>query len=93
VSPITAAAPPPPVPTPAAEHVDSRVARRRKQAELLKKGQDLRSVNAGTGGGTAKQKRFWKDVLVKETDGMINSCRFNGMRVAFSRSAVKIMVR
>jgi hypothetical protein len=70
VAPITASGPPPTAPVPSAEHVDSRVARRRKQAELLKKGQDLRAVAAGTGGGSAKHKRFWKDVHVRHTDGM-----------------------
>jgi ATP synthase F1 complex assembly factor 2 len=35
----------------------------------LQKGQDLRAVAAGTGGGSAKHKRFWKDVHVKHTDG------------------------
>jgi len=69
VAPIIASGPPPTAPIPSAEHVDSRVARRRKQAELLKKGQDLRAVSAGTGGGSAKTKRFWKDVHVKHTDG------------------------
>jgi len=70
VAPITASGPPPTAPVPSAEHVDSRVARRRKQAELLKKGRDLRAVASGTGGGTAKLKRFWKDVHVKDTEGM-----------------------
>ena len=71
VAPITASGPPPTAPVPSAEHVDSRVARRRKQAELLQKGQDLRAVAAGTGGGSAKHKRFWKDVHVKHTDGKV----------------------
>ena len=70
VAPITAPGPPPTAPLPSAEHVDSRVARRRKQAELLKRGQDLRSVAGGTGGGSAKTKRFWKDVHVQHADGM-----------------------
>ncbi len=70
VSPITASGPPPTAPIPSAEHVDSRVARRRKQAELLKRGQDLRAVAAGTGGGTAKTKRFWQNVHVKSAHGM-----------------------
>lgn len=69
VVPITATGPPPSAPVPSAEHVDSRVARRRKQAELLKRGQDLKAVSGGTGGGTAKQKRFWKDVHVTKVDG------------------------
>ncbi|KAF8864675.1 ATP12-domain-containing protein [Acephala macrosclerotiorum] len=68
VAPITASGPPPSAPIASAEHVDSRVARRRKQAELLKKGQDLRAVAAGSGGGSAKTKRFWKHVHVKQVD-------------------------
>jgi len=68
VHPITASGPPPSAPVPSAEHVDARVARRRKQAELLKRGQDLRAVAGGSGGGTAKTKRFWKDVHVKQAD-------------------------
>ncbi|KAK2626580.1 hypothetical protein QTJ16_003755 [Diplocarpon rosae] len=70
VQPITASGPPPKVPVPSAEHVDSRVARRRKQAELLKRGMDLRAVAGGTGGGSAKTKRFWREVHVKQTDGL-----------------------
>jgi ATP synthase F1 complex assembly factor 2 len=69
VAPITASGPPPSAPIASADHVDSRVARRRKQAELLKRGRDLKSIAAGSGGGTAKQKRFWKDVHVKHADG------------------------
>ncbi|KAL3426543.1 ATP12 ATPase family protein [Phlyctema vagabunda] len=68
VQPITASGPPPTAPTPSAEHVDARVARRRKQAELLERGRDMRAVAAGTGGGSAKTKRFWQDVHVTHTD-------------------------
>ncbi|KAH6710685.1 hypothetical protein DL95DRAFT_351021 [Leptodontidium sp. 2 PMI_412] len=68
VQPITASGPPPKVPVPSAEHVDSRVARRRKQAELLKRGLDLRAIAGGSGGGSAKTKRFWKEVHVKHAD-------------------------
>ena len=67
------AGPPPPPPVPSAEHVDSRVARRRKQAELLKRGQDLRAIAGGKGSGTAKTKRFWKDVHVNHAEGMLIS--------------------
>ncbi|EHK96456.1 putative protein atp12, mitochondrial [Glarea lozoyensis 74030] len=66
---ITASGPPPKPPAPSADHVDARVARRRKQAELLKRGRDMRAVEGGKGGGTAKTKRFWKDVHVKEVEG------------------------
>jgi ATP synthase F1 complex assembly factor 2 len=30
----------------------------------------MRAIAGGTGGGSAKHKRFWKDVHVKHTDGM-----------------------
>ncbi|KAF7898646.1 hypothetical protein EAF00_005092 [Botryotinia globosa] len=65
---FTASGPPPAAPTPSAEHVGIRVARKRKQAELLKKGQDMRDVANGKGRGTAKLKRFWKDVNVQDTE-------------------------
>ncbi|QSZ34829.1 hypothetical protein DSL72_007688 [Monilinia vaccinii-corymbosi] len=68
VAPAAFTAPGPPPPPPNAGHVDIRVARRRKQAELLKKGQDMRAVASGRGGGTAKMKRFWKDVHVQHTE-------------------------
>merc|ERR1712093_464227 len=68
VQPLTASGPPPKVPIPSAEHVDSRVARRRKQAELLKRGLDLKAIAGGTGGGSAKTKRFWREVHVKSVD-------------------------
>ncbi|KAM3078725.1 ATP synthase mitochondrial F1 complex assembly factor 2 [Clarireedia jacksonii] len=61
---FTASGPPPGPPSPSAEHVDARVARRRKQAELLKRGQDMKAIASGKGGGTAKLKRFWKDVHI-----------------------------
>ncbi|PVH80157.1 ATP12-domain-containing protein [Cadophora sp. DSE1049] len=68
VQPLTASGPPPKVPIPSAEHVDSRVARRRKQAELLKRGLDLKAIAGGTGGGSAKTKRFWREVGVRSVD-------------------------
>ncbi|KAH7409595.1 hypothetical protein BKA64DRAFT_571363 [Cadophora sp. MPI-SDFR-AT-0126] len=68
VQPLTASGPPPKVPIPSAEHVDSRVARRRKQAELLKRGLDLKAIAGGTGGGSAKTKRFWREVSVRSVD-------------------------
>ncbi|KAI9814236.1 MAG: ATP synthase complex assembly protein atp12 [Pycnora praestabilis] len=62
--PVTAHGPPPSPPVPAATHSEDRVARRRKQAALLKRGQDLRASQMKP--GTAMKKRFWKDVSVKE---------------------------
>jgi hypothetical protein len=67
IVPITAHGPPPKAPQPSAEHVDARVARRRKQAELLKRGQDMRASNMKP--GSAAMKRFWKDVHVHQVEG------------------------
>jgi len=65
--PITAAGPPPSAPIPAASQYGERADRRRRQAELLKRGQDLRTSHMKP--GSAMKKRFWKDVTVKTTDG------------------------
>ncbi|KAF7554136.1 hypothetical protein G7Z17_g3108 [Cylindrodendrum hubeiense] len=70
VAPIVGTGPPPAPPEPpsAAEvNVHQRVARRRKQAEMLKHAKEIRSVSAGKTGTLTK--RFWKDVAVKELDG------------------------
>ena len=69
--PITATGPPPPAPQPAASQHGERVDRRRRQAELLKRGQDMRVSQ--TKPGTAIKKRFWKDVSVQRDDGTTQS--------------------
>ena len=69
--PITATGPPPPAPQPAASQYGERVDRRRRQAELLKRGQDMRATQ--TKPGTAIKKRFWKNVSVERDDGMAQS--------------------
>ncbi|MCJ1303347.1 ATP synthase complex assembly protein atp12 [Hypocenomyce scalaris] len=66
--PITAAGPPPSAPLPAASQYGERVDRRRRQAELLKRGQDLRASHMKP--GSVIKKRFWKDVTVHTTAGM-----------------------
>ena len=66
--PDTAAGPPPSAPIPAASQYGERVDRRRRQAELLKRGQDLRASHMKP--GSAMKKRFWKDVTVKSDSGM-----------------------
>lgn len=70
VAPITAAGPPPgpPIPEPAAINKEDRIARKKKQAELLRRGQDLKGLGTGKG-GSAATKRFWKDVNIKNVDG------------------------
>ncbi|KAL8784794.1 MAG: hypothetical protein Q9195_008893 [Heterodermia aff. obscurata] len=66
--PNTAAGPPPSAPVPAASQYGDRVDRRRQQAELLRRGQDLRASQMKP--GSAMKKRFWKDVNVEhDPDG------------------------
>ncbi|KAF2756855.1 ATP12-domain-containing protein [Pseudovirgaria hyperparasitica] len=60
-----ATGPPPEPPTPAVSEAQDRVARKLKQAELLRRGQAIRANPAKP--ATALQKRFWKDSTVKET--------------------------
>lgn len=68
VAPVVGTGPPPEPPIQPAENVHQRVARRRRQAEMLKNAKELRNASSGKGGGGLK-KRFWKDVSVKEVDG------------------------
>lgn len=76
VVPVYGTGPPPEPPVPAKDHVDSRVARRRRQAEMLRQAKDLRAA-ASTAAGAKKsgdrsgllKKRFWQHVYVKEVDG------------------------
>lgn len=81
VVPVYGTGPPPEPPTPAPEYSDAtaRIARRRRQAELLKQAKEVRAAAAAkskTGPGSADgkektglKKRFWKEVSVKEVDG------------------------
>ncbi|KAF2430863.1 ATP12-domain-containing protein [Tothia fuscella] len=61
----TAPAPPPPAPVPQLSTPEERLQRKRKNAELLKRGQELKANRAKPAG--VLRKRFWKDVTVKET--------------------------
>jgi ATP synthase F1 complex assembly factor 2 len=67
VAPVVGTGPPPEPPV-QAQDVHQRVARRRRQAEMLKNAKELRSSSGGKAGGALK-KRFWKDVTVQEVDG------------------------
>ena len=80
--PNTAAGPPPSAPIPAASQYGERVDRRRRQAELLKRGQDIRGSQMKP--GSAMKKRFWKDVNVKQDPGMENECIFWNVGTAMS---------
>lgn len=47
-----------------------RVARKRKQAELMKQAKEIRSSSSATNQRySGLQKRFWSDVIVRETEG------------------------
>lgn len=65
--PVTAAGPPPSAPIPAASQYGERNDRRRRQAEMLQRGQELRASQ--TKPGNAMKKRFWKDVTVRADSG------------------------
>ncbi|KAI9783340.1 MAG: ATP synthase complex assembly protein atp12 [Geoglossum umbratile] len=58
--------PPPKPPIPATTPQEDRIARRQRQAELIKQGQELRASERSKDSGGVK-KRFWKDVKVHET--------------------------
>ncbi|OTA99265.1 hypothetical protein M426DRAFT_68159 [Hypoxylon sp. CI-4A] len=68
VSPIHGTGPPPEAPQPAADSASSRLERRKKQAELLEKAQQIRQAESTARDGVLR-KRFWKDVHVYEVDG------------------------
>ncbi|KAF2652907.1 F1-ATP synthase assembly protein [Lophiostoma macrostomum CBS 122681] len=58
--------PPPEAPTPAASDALDRVARKRKQAELLKRAREIRTAPSKP--KSVLQKRFWQDVTVLEAE-------------------------
>ncbi|KAF3015960.1 ATP synthase complex assembly protein atp12 [Neopestalotiopsis sp. 37M] len=76
VSSIHGQGPPPEPPVPETDSAAQRLARRRKQASLLKAAQEIRS-NAGKAKKQSQsqqpplRKRFWKDVTVREVDGAL----------------------
>ncbi|ORY09818.1 hypothetical protein BCR34DRAFT_486651 [Clohesyomyces aquaticus] len=57
--------PPPETPSPAASDALDRVARKRKQAELLRQAREIKASPSRP--KTLLAKRFWKDVTVRET--------------------------
>ncbi|KAK4630938.1 hypothetical protein CLAFUR4_03135 [Fulvia fulva] len=62
----TVPGPPPSAPQAAVSHPQNRVARKQQQAESLRHGQNIKPDPAKP--TSALQKRFWKNVSVKETD-------------------------
>ncbi|KAK0665345.1 putative mitochondrial protein atp12 precursor [Cercophora samala] len=75
VVPVYGTGPPPEPPAPAAEYaVEERLARRRKQAEMLRQARDMRKNGSRTSSdpnAPVVKKRFWKDVAIKEVDGAL----------------------
>ncbi|KAI0837895.1 ATP12-domain-containing protein [Hypoxylon sp. FL0890] len=78
VAPIHGTGPPPEPPTPAADSPTSRLERRKKQASLLEKAQEIRQQSDPSSAPKASgkkardnalRKRFWEDVHVREVDG------------------------
>ncbi|KEF56586.1 ATP synthase mitochondrial F1 complex assembly factor 2 [Exophiala aquamarina CBS 119918] len=62
--PITATGPPPHAPVPQSSQYGDRIAERRRKAELVEKGKELRA--AQTGKTSPLKRRFWKEAHVKE---------------------------
>ncbi|KAK5656210.1 hypothetical protein OQA88_4971 [Cercophora sp. LCS_1] len=76
VVPVYGTGPPPEPPTPAPEYSDAtaRIARRRRQAKLLKQAKEVRTAAAAKASSTEPtglKRRFWKDVSVEEVDGAL----------------------
>ncbi|PSR76249.1 hypothetical protein BD289DRAFT_378810 [Coniella lustricola] len=69
VSPFSAVGPPPEAPQPAAEHPYAKIARRRKQAELLRNAKEIRKAEGAGKSTTPLKRRFWQHVYVKEAEG------------------------
>ncbi|KAI0886176.1 ATP12-domain-containing protein [Annulohypoxylon maeteangense] len=75
VSPIHGTGPPPEPPVPSADSSTARLERRKKQAELLEKAQEIRKSSSKPTDSkkefrdNALRRRFWKDVHVHEVDG------------------------
>ncbi|KAH9870208.1 hypothetical protein J1614_007131 [Plenodomus biglobosus] len=61
---------PPAAPTPQPSEAMARVARKRKQADMMKQAREMRDVySSGNKPKNMLAKRFWKDVHVKEGEG------------------------
>ncbi|KAI6363575.1 hypothetical protein MCOR25_005858 [Pyricularia grisea] len=79
VHPVSGNGPPPEPPRPVASDrstgLDARITKRRRQAEMLKRAQELRSGeknNSGSGAAaraSGLKRRFWRDCHVREVDG------------------------
>lgn len=76
---IVQAGPPPQPPQPPATESEDRIARKKQQAALLQKGQQMK-VNPAKP-ASALQKRFWKETSVAESPGMFAYMKKNGLGV------------
>jgi ATP synthase F1 complex assembly factor 2 len=90
VAPVYGTGPPPEPPLPSAEFAneirDERLARRKRQAEMLKHAGDIKAMREEqraeqgqenkTTKPTSMKRRFWKNVDVKEVNGMLSSPAF-----------------
>lgn len=79
--PITATGPPPSAPVPTSPQYGDRVEERRRKAEMLKQGQELRAATQTGSKSKPLQKRFWKEVHVQETP--------EGFQVLLDKRAVR----
>ncbi|KAI6780007.1 uncharacterized protein J7T54_007483 [Emericellopsis cladophorae] len=71
VAPVVGTGPPPEAPlADKANKAYERVERRKRQAEMLKSANQIRTVAEGKKSGVL-QKRFWQDVTVREVDGAL----------------------
>lgn len=69
VLPVTASGPPPSAPTASILQSSERIERRKRQADLLQRGKQLKSRQDLKSSSPLK-KKFWSDVHVKEAEGL-----------------------
>ncbi|KAL9625403.1 MAG: hypothetical protein Q9160_000466 [Pyrenula sp. 1 TL-2023] len=71
VLPVTASGPPPSAPTASVLQSSERIERRKRQADILQRGRQLKSSHDSKSSSPLK-KKFWSDVHVKEADDGYN---------------------
>ncbi|KAB8556604.1 hypothetical protein FH972_025641 [Carpinus fangiana] len=54
---------------PSASFADERIQKKKKQLEMLKKGQEMKTNPSKP--GQSLRKRFWKDVKIEDTPGKL----------------------
>ena len=73
VAPILGTGPPPDPPVPSGEYPQERLARRKRQAEMLKQAREFRGGRGPKGAEGGMKRRFWEHVTVEEVDGEFSS--------------------